>query len=165
MQINRKLYIGTLARKRWGFLVSSCMVQKSKVEIWEFFSQFFQTGFLCGALAGLELCRPGWPGTQRFACLCFPGTGIKGVCHHPHHAGNSGLFMEAAILFIVDSSQSLIMVFSFWWPVSSQEPAKGYFIGVQTLLSPRKVQATRSVSGRRGGYMFKTKIFISYHVV
>jgi hypothetical protein len=33
-----------------------------------------------------SLCRPCWPRTQRFACLCLPSTGIKGVlapapCH------------------------------------------------------------------------------------
>ncbi|GAB1301418.1 Predicted gene 11032 [Apodemus speciosus] len=30
------------------------------------------TGFLCIALAVLELCRPGWPRTQKSACLCLP---------------------------------------------------------------------------------------------
>jgi hypothetical protein len=30
---------------------------------------FFKTGFLCVALAVLELCRPGWPQTQRPTCL------------------------------------------------------------------------------------------------
>jgi hypothetical protein len=29
-----------------------------------------------------SLCRPGWPPTQKFACLCLPSAGIKGVCHH-----------------------------------------------------------------------------------
>ncbi|KRY62139.1 hypothetical protein T4D_13722, partial [Trichinella pseudospiralis] len=29
-----------------------------------------------------SLCRPGWPGTQKSACLCLPSTGIKGVRHH-----------------------------------------------------------------------------------
>jgi hypothetical protein len=26
--------------------------------------------------------RPGWPRTQKPACLCFPSAGIKGMCHH-----------------------------------------------------------------------------------
>jgi hypothetical protein len=48
------------------------------------FFGFFETGFLCIALAVLELslCRPGWPQTQRSACLCLPSAGIKGVLHH-----------------------------------------------------------------------------------
>jgi hypothetical protein len=41
-----------------------------------------ETGFLCVALAVLELCGPGWPGTQKSTCLCLPSAGIKGVCHH-----------------------------------------------------------------------------------
>ena len=28
------------------------------------------------------LCRPDWPQTQRFACLCLPSARIKGVRHH-----------------------------------------------------------------------------------
>jgi hypothetical protein len=44
-----------------------------------FFFFFFETGFLCIALAVLE---PGWPRTQKSACLCLPSAGIKGVCHH-----------------------------------------------------------------------------------
>jgi hypothetical protein len=43
----------------------------------------FETGFLCIALAVLNsLGRPGWPRTQKSACLCLPSAGIKGVCHH-----------------------------------------------------------------------------------
>jgi hypothetical protein len=43
----------------------------------------FETGFLCVALAVLDLlCRPGWPQTQKSACLCLPSAGIKGLCHH-----------------------------------------------------------------------------------
>jgi hypothetical protein len=38
----------------------------------------YETGFLCVALAILELslslCKPG--------CLCLPNAGIKGMCHH-----------------------------------------------------------------------------------
>ncbi|GAB1300669.1 Caskin-1 [Apodemus speciosus] len=29
-----------------------------------------------------SLCRPGWPRTQKSACLCLPSAGITGVCHH-----------------------------------------------------------------------------------
>jgi hypothetical protein len=29
-----------------------------------------------------SLWRPGWPRTQKFACLCLPSAGIKGVHHH-----------------------------------------------------------------------------------
>jgi hypothetical protein len=27
-----------------------------------------------------SLCRPGWPRSQEFTCLCLPSAGIKGVC-------------------------------------------------------------------------------------
>ena len=43
---------------------------------------FFEIGFFHVALAVLKLCRPGWPQTQKSACLCLPSAGIKGVCHH-----------------------------------------------------------------------------------
>jgi hypothetical protein len=29
-----------------------------------------------------SLYRPGWPWTQKSACLCLPSAGIKGICHH-----------------------------------------------------------------------------------
>jgi hypothetical protein len=38
-----------------------------------------------------SLCRPGWPQTQKFACLCLPSAGIKGV---RHHAGRGGFLIE-----------------------------------------------------------------------
>jgi hypothetical protein len=47
-----------------------------------FWFGFFETGFLCVALAVLNsLCRPGWPRTQKSACLCLRSAAIKGVCH------------------------------------------------------------------------------------
>ena len=30
----------------------------------------------------VSLYSPGCPRTQKFACLCLPNAGIKGVCHH-----------------------------------------------------------------------------------
>jgi hypothetical protein len=45
--------------------------------VWFFLLLFFETGFLCIALA-----IPGWPGTQKPACLCLPSAGIKGLRHH-----------------------------------------------------------------------------------
>jgi hypothetical protein len=43
---------------------------------------FYKTGFRCVALAVLELCRPGWPQTQKSTYLCLPSAGIKGMRHH-----------------------------------------------------------------------------------
>jgi hypothetical protein len=43
---------------------------------------FFNTGFLCVALAWNSLCRPGWPWTQRSSCLCLPSAGLNGRRHH-----------------------------------------------------------------------------------
>jgi hypothetical protein len=43
---------------------------------------FFEAGFLCVALVWLSwnsLCRPGWPPTQKSACLCLTGARLK-VC-------------------------------------------------------------------------------------
>jgi hypothetical protein len=50
-----------------------------------------------------SLCRPGWPQTQKSACLCLPSAGIKGVCHHAPH-GFFCLFVcffEMGSLYIV----------------------------------------------------------------
>jgi hypothetical protein len=60
-------------------------------------SSSFKTGFLCITLtvleltldqAGLELRNPGWPQTQKSACLCLPSAGIKGVCHYARLKNN-----------------------------------------------------------------------------
>jgi hypothetical protein len=41
---------------------------------------FLRLGFFVQPwLSWNYLSRPGWPQT---ACLCLPGTGIKGICHH-----------------------------------------------------------------------------------
>ena len=29
-----------------------------------------------------SVCRPGWPQTQKFSCICLPSAGITGMCHH-----------------------------------------------------------------------------------
>jgi hypothetical protein len=43
------------------------------------FVLFFETAFLCIALAVLELCRPGWPRTQKSTCLCLLSAVIKRI--------------------------------------------------------------------------------------
>jgi hypothetical protein len=47
---------------------------------------FFKTGFLWAAeqpwLPWNSLFRPGWPWTQKSACLCLPSAEIKGMHHH-----------------------------------------------------------------------------------
>jgi hypothetical protein len=53
-----------------------------------FFFLFFTFGFLRQGfsvypwLSWNSLCGPGWPQTQKSACLCLPSSGIKGVHHH-----------------------------------------------------------------------------------
>jgi hypothetical protein len=37
------------------------------------------------SLSWNSLCRPGWPRTQKSACLCLLSAGIKGVRHHAWH--------------------------------------------------------------------------------
>ncbi|EDL15627.1 mCG1032052 [Mus musculus] len=34
------------------------------------------------------LGKPGWPRTQKSACLCLPSAGIKGVRHHARLMAN-----------------------------------------------------------------------------
>ena len=46
-----------------------------------------------------SLCRPGWPRTQKSACLCFPSAGIKGVCHHARLKYFSKTFSPGHFLF------------------------------------------------------------------
>jgi hypothetical protein len=44
---------------------------------------FLRQGFsVKPKLSWNSLCRPGWPRTQKSACLCLPSAGIKGVCHY-----------------------------------------------------------------------------------
>jgi hypothetical protein len=50
--------------------------------IYLFFLGFSRQGFSVQPwLSRNSLCRPGWPRTQKSACLCLPRAGIKGVCH------------------------------------------------------------------------------------
>jgi hypothetical protein len=44
-----------------------------------------------------SLCRPGWPRTQKSACLCLPSAGIKGV----HHHARLGFFVFLRFVFYV----------------------------------------------------------------
>jgi len=49
--------------------------------------------FACLFLTWLSwnsLCRPGWPQTQRSACLCLLNAEIKGMCYH-HPASTESL--------------------------------------------------------------------------
>jgi hypothetical protein len=48
-----------------------------------FFFGFLRQGFSVKPwLSWISLCRPGWPQTQKSACLCLPSAGITGVYHH-----------------------------------------------------------------------------------
>jgi hypothetical protein len=48
-----------------------------------FFFNFSRHGFFVFLwLSWNSLCRPGWPRTQKFTCLCLPSAGIKGMSHH-----------------------------------------------------------------------------------
>jgi hypothetical protein len=42
----------------------------------------------------LSLCRPGWPQTQRSACLCLPSAGIKNLMGHYHRASTRILVLR-----------------------------------------------------------------------
>ena len=48
-----------------------------------FFFFFLRQGFSVWLwLSWNSICRPGWPWSQKSACLCLPSTGIKGMDHH-----------------------------------------------------------------------------------
>ena len=58
---------------------------------------FFETEFLCVALAVLELTlKIRLASNQKSACLCLPSAGIKGMCHYhlssPHQLLSYALF-------------------------------------------------------------------------
>jgi hypothetical protein len=64
-----------------------------------FFGFFLRQGFSVSPwLSWNSLCRPGWPQTQKSACLCLPSAGIKGMRHH-HPASYGFSYLE-----ILDSS-------------------------------------------------------------
>jgi hypothetical protein len=51
--------------------------------VWFGLVWLFETGFLCVAMAVLKFSyRPGWPRTQRSACLSLPSAGFKDVHWH-----------------------------------------------------------------------------------
>jgi hypothetical protein len=52
------------------------------LKIISFFFFFFCLFLSVAQLSWNSLCRPGWPRTQKSACLCLPSPGIKGMRHH-----------------------------------------------------------------------------------
>jgi hypothetical protein len=56
---------------------------------------FLKQGF---SMSWNSLCRPGWPRTQKSACLCLPSAGIKGVRHH--RPENLGLLEDQELVTI-----------------------------------------------------------------
>ena len=78
---------------------------------------FTKTGFLCIALAVLELST-GWCRTQKSSCLCLPSAGIKGVGHHC-------LALEVDPYFTLSNLYSFFVFcffFFFWDRVSLHSP-------------------------------------------
>lgn len=59
---------------------------------------FSRLGFSV-VLAVLQFCRPGWLRTQRLACLCRPGTGIKSVRHHSLAGAGDFLTLSLSLLW------------------------------------------------------------------
>ena len=58
-----------------------------------------------------SLWRPGWPWTQKSACLCFPSAGIKVLCCH--HAGNVQVLMLSQQYQKVEQADTLSQRFNF----------------------------------------------------
>jgi hypothetical protein len=92
-----------------------------------------ETGFLCVALAVLELT----PWTQKSACLCFPSAGIKGVCHHCPALSAFSLLVSPEVWEAPGGSSSL----STWLDWSH--------LGVSLSLSHMVCVCSRSVGLRR----------------
>jgi len=101
---------------------------------------FFKTGFLCVALAVLG---PGWLQTQKWACLCLPSAGIKGLHHHTQ-LGRDLWSLNSWMLTVVEISSFAE------WPVRTQVAAIGnlaldfhstttYLATVAPGLPPRKL--------------------------
>ena len=69
-----------------------------------------------------SLCRPGWPPTQKYAYLCLPSAGIKGMCHHCltflsffkrincHQAFNSSTQEQRSRQIFVSSARALYRI-------------------------------------------------------
>ena len=79
-----------------------------------------------------SLCRPGWPQTQKSACLCLPSAGIKGVCHHARPSVHFLIFTVVVFIFPKSSSslvQTICAVSSGGSPLSlSQDPCTAIFL-------------------------------------
>ena len=88
----RNLYLGP--QELSDGILSLCMME-TKVFFLLFFVCLFVSCFVvvvCFLRQGFSvqpwlfwnsLCRPGWPITQKFACLCLPSAGIKGFTIMP----------------------------------------------------------------------------------
>ena len=73
-------------RKHLSFSIFLSHLHQKRISF--FVVVVFETGFLYASLAILSwnsLCRPGWPRTQKSACLCLPSARIKGMRPHCPH--------------------------------------------------------------------------------
>jgi hypothetical protein len=74
----------------WGAGDAAQLVSPFKISFLSMSSVYLDLVlFVClfsPACPGTHSVDPGWPRTQKFACLCLPSAGIKGVRHH-HLAG------------------------------------------------------------------------------
>ena len=55
-----------------------------------------------------SLCRPGWPWTQKSACLCLPSAGIKGVCHQ--RPALSKILKDSLFCFVLETGSYAFQV-------------------------------------------------------
>jgi hypothetical protein len=71
---------------RWGYSLDSPsfhLFYFLSLFIFYLFIGFSRQGFSVQPwLSWNSICRPGWPPTQKSACLCLPSAGNKGVCHN-----------------------------------------------------------------------------------
>jgi hypothetical protein len=116
--------IPTLTIKRMTFQMSNYSLKFSTSEeylkhlfilfyfiLFEFF-EFFQVRVsLCSPGSWNSLCRPGWPPTQKSACLCLPSAGIKGTRHHcpayPKHLNLAPFYFSKCFLRVVVTADNL----------------------------------------------------------
>lgn len=70
-------WMHALTVSEWRYTFFSCLPPTYHHTWITFFSPLQTQGFRVTAPVVLELCRPEWPWTQRFQCLCFLSAGLK----------------------------------------------------------------------------------------
>jgi hypothetical protein len=82
-------------------------------------------------LSWTSLCRPGWPRTQKSACLCLPSAGIKGVRHHARPKAMLFEYSRIPLLFFFNTSSIWFYLRSLGYLVSLVTESFGHPSGIR----------------------------------